>query len=74
MVGLGTGRRAGGGGVRVWTGSLFFYLGWEWFRGQRKLPPLGIFWRGLPLVGREVWVGLEVGEEDHDPEEKGERR
>ncbi len=74
VVGVGTGRSAGGGGVRAGTSSLFFYLGWGWFRGQRKLPLLGIFWRGLPLFGREVWVGLEVGEEGRDPEEKGERR
>ena len=74
MVGVGTGRSAGGGGVRGGMGSLFFYLGWEWSRGQRKLLLLGIFWRGLPLFGREVWVGTEVGEEDRDREEKGERR
>ena len=74
VVGVGTGRSAGGGGVRAGTSSLFFYLGWGWFRGQRKLPLLGIFWRGLPLFEREVWVGLEVGEEGRDREEKGEHR
>ena len=70
VVGAGTGRS----GARVWAGSLFFYLGWRWSRGQRKLPLLGIFWRGLPLFGLEVWVGIGVSEEDRDPEEKGERR
>ena len=70
VVGVGT----GGSGARAGTGSLFFYLGWEWSRGQRKLPLLGIFWLGPPLFGLEVWVGIEGGEEDRDPEEKGERR
>ena len=74
VVGVGTGRSAEGGGARGGMGSLFFYLGWGWSRGQRKLLLLGIFWRGLPLFGRGVWVWLEVFEEGRDPEEKGERR
>ncbi len=74
VVGVGTGRSAGGGGAKGGTSSLFFYLGWGWSRGQRKLLLLGISWRGLPLFGLEVWIGIEGGEEDRDPEEKGERR
>ena len=67
VVGVGT----GGSGARAGTGSLFFYLGWKWSRGQRKLPLLGIFWLGPLLFGLEVLVGIEGGEEDRDPEEKG---
>ena len=73
-VGVGTGRRAGEVGVRGGTDSLFFYLGWGWSQGQRKLPLLGISWRDLPPVGQGLWAAIEAGEEGRDPVGKEGRR